>query len=243
MKTGKTGKYFKYAIGEIILVVIGILIALSINNWNKIRLQDIKNDSILTSLLNDFKTNDSLLSERLTYTKGLVFRLERFLEISNKPELKTERDSIKYYAAAGFRGNGFLPVLDTYNQAVNTGDLGLITNKKLIKKFNEFKEKLNFNNTHMKISGEVFYQGSIFEIRKEIGNIDNLQPPVLFAKRKTFDAHLLSDDDLRAYISKPQVFATFDSHFTIQNNFKEVTEEMIVITKKLIRLLETELYD
>ena len=30
----KTGKYFKYAIGEIVLVVIGIFIALSINNWN-----------------------------------------------------------------------------------------------------------------------------------------------------------------------------------------------------------------
>ena len=32
---GKTTKYFKYAIGEIILVVIGILIALQINNWNE----------------------------------------------------------------------------------------------------------------------------------------------------------------------------------------------------------------
>ena len=31
----KTSKYFKYAIGEILLVVIGILIALSINNWNE----------------------------------------------------------------------------------------------------------------------------------------------------------------------------------------------------------------
>lgn len=31
----KTGKYFKYAIGEIVLVVIGILIALQINNWNQ----------------------------------------------------------------------------------------------------------------------------------------------------------------------------------------------------------------
>ena len=49
----KTGKYFKYAIGEIILVVIGILIALQINNWNRNRkikfqetvyLQDLKND-------------------------------------------------------------------------------------------------------------------------------------------------------------------------------------------------------
>jgi len=33
----KTGKYFKYVIGEIILVVIGILIALQINNWNENR--------------------------------------------------------------------------------------------------------------------------------------------------------------------------------------------------------------
>ena len=35
MEKNKTGKYLKYAIGEIILVVIGILIALSINNWNE----------------------------------------------------------------------------------------------------------------------------------------------------------------------------------------------------------------
>ncbi|TPV32830.1 hypothetical protein FJ651_11000 [Paucihalobacter ruber] len=35
METGKTGRYLKYAIGEIFLVVIGILIALQINNWNE----------------------------------------------------------------------------------------------------------------------------------------------------------------------------------------------------------------
>lgn len=34
---GKTAKYFKYTIGEIALVVIGILIALQINNWNEDR--------------------------------------------------------------------------------------------------------------------------------------------------------------------------------------------------------------
>ena len=40
-------KYLKYAIGEIVLVVIGILIALSINNWNETRLQ---NDQLLKAL-------------------------------------------------------------------------------------------------------------------------------------------------------------------------------------------------
>jgi len=35
MEPGKTGKYLKYAIGDIILVVVGIFIALRINNWNE----------------------------------------------------------------------------------------------------------------------------------------------------------------------------------------------------------------
>ena len=40
LSKGKTGKYLKYAIGEIILVVFGILIALQINNWNEKRKDD-----------------------------------------------------------------------------------------------------------------------------------------------------------------------------------------------------------
>ena len=57
LSEGKTGKYFKYAIGEIILVVIGILIALSINNWsNNIQKRDIENEYLL-SLQTEFKTN------------------------------------------------------------------------------------------------------------------------------------------------------------------------------------------
>ena len=43
----KTGKYFKYAIGEIVLVVIGILIALNVNNYNEIA-------PIMTSFSFDF---------------------------------------------------------------------------------------------------------------------------------------------------------------------------------------------
>jgi len=44
---GKTTKYFKYAIGEILLVVIGILIALQINNWNEARKARVKEVEIL----------------------------------------------------------------------------------------------------------------------------------------------------------------------------------------------------
>jgi hypothetical protein len=49
----ETGKYFKYAIGEIILVVIGILIALQINNWNENRKEDLKELALLKELKAD----------------------------------------------------------------------------------------------------------------------------------------------------------------------------------------------
>ena len=66
METGKTGRYFKYAIGEIILVVIGILIALSINNWNEDRKtkDTIKGiyGIVKSDLESDVKTIDWLLA-------------------------------------------------------------------------------------------------------------------------------------------------------------------------------------
>ncbi len=59
----KTGKYLKYAIGEIILVVIGILIALQINNWNEARKLKSVEIKILQDLKNDIQENIVNLNE------------------------------------------------------------------------------------------------------------------------------------------------------------------------------------
>ncbi len=55
LSDGKTGKYLKYAIGEIILVVIGILIALQINNWNN----TIKQGKLERKYLTELKINQT----------------------------------------------------------------------------------------------------------------------------------------------------------------------------------------
>ena len=57
MEKNKTGKYIKYAIGEIVLVVIGILIALSINNWNENRINKLKETQYLESFKDDLQAN------------------------------------------------------------------------------------------------------------------------------------------------------------------------------------------
>ena len=62
---GKTTKYFKYAIGEILLVVIGILIALSINNWNENRKEQKQQTKLITQLLEDANIDSVFYESRL----------------------------------------------------------------------------------------------------------------------------------------------------------------------------------
>ena len=72
----KTGKYFKYAIGEIVLVVIGILIALQINNWNQN--EKIKNqlDNIYITIDEDLKIDLVNLNTAINYFERLELKLD-----------------------------------------------------------------------------------------------------------------------------------------------------------------------
>ncbi len=67
MEKNKTGKYFKYAFGEIILVVIGILIALSINNWNENRKNIVKVDQILKKVHSELVFNINRSQSLINY--------------------------------------------------------------------------------------------------------------------------------------------------------------------------------
>ena len=64
LSEGKTRKYLKYAIGEIVLVVIGILIALQINNWNEDRKSEAKKQDYYVQLLDDL--NSDIISAQNT---------------------------------------------------------------------------------------------------------------------------------------------------------------------------------
>ncbi len=62
----RTAKYFKYAIGEIVLVVVGILIALSINNWNEERKQDLNDIKFIKNLRYELELDTLVLTRKLS---------------------------------------------------------------------------------------------------------------------------------------------------------------------------------
>lgn len=126
MNTGKTAKYLKYAIGEIILVVIGILIALQINNANedrKARKQEIKYlKNLRADVVLELKNNEDIIFIRTNKIKAGA----RFL---NFGKLETISDflAIEETVEQVFRWITFIPTNNTYKELLSSGNLNFIT--------------------------------------------------------------------------------------------------------------------
>ena len=132
MEKNKTGKYLKYAIGEIILVVIGILIALQINNWNQ-RQQNRKNEhQILLQLRSEFKENlqeldrKDVMRERMISSAEQLFKIKKENNYAHFP-----LDTLRLYIAYTYNTPTFDPVLGTANELLSSGKLYIIKNNAL----------------------------------------------------------------------------------------------------------------
>ena len=123
METGKTGKYFKYALGEIILVVIGILIALQINNWNEEKKGKLELNQYLSSLRDninsDLKVLDSLILRREVTVANC--KKERLNFLDNTFNFMDTR-----YALYSYLDFYFVPNTSAYEALKNSTYLGKI---------------------------------------------------------------------------------------------------------------------
>jgi hypothetical protein len=80
----KTEKYFKYAIGEIILVVIGILIALSLNNWNQNVTYKNELKQIVKEIRSDLNKDILSLREDIKFSEAFINNVDNLLNNGNK---------------------------------------------------------------------------------------------------------------------------------------------------------------
>jgi hypothetical protein len=127
----KTGKYLKYAIGEIVLVVIGILIALSINTWNEGRKEGIKEQLILKSLKANLKENLKLLS---LANKAAIDAYNASLnlnELITPNSGKINTNQIDSLTSIMFDYFTFDANSGAINEIINSGQLNIIKNDEL----------------------------------------------------------------------------------------------------------------
>lgn len=101
--------YITYAIGEIALVVIGILIALYINNWNENRKGALENRTLLQELKNENRLNLEDLQEDVPYRDTLHTSIYEFHEFLTKEDFLEHRDSLNNYLIVLSRLNTYEP--------------------------------------------------------------------------------------------------------------------------------------
>jgi hypothetical protein len=142
---GKNVKYLKYAIGEIVLVVIGILIALGINNWNQEN-KDLKlSKEYLSRIHRDIVQDTINFREIINYNKNLRSDIKGML-VTLYGEIDKEEQVQKMSTIYDNALNQvFSPNNNTYNGMVNSGGLQLIKSLELkeaiVKLYSEYDEK------------------------------------------------------------------------------------------------------
>ena len=126
----KFSKYLLYAIGEIILVVLGILIALQINLWNQKRTDHILGESYLRRLHNELTQDTTYLNSSFTLTdrgiKKITLELQKAYKTNN-----TKEDINSLLNLQNFTADALIINKATYEDLLNTQNLNIIPNDSL----------------------------------------------------------------------------------------------------------------
>ena len=124
----KTGKYLKYAIGEIVLVMIGILLALQVNNWNEKRKSYQTEFEILENLLRDLQLTKLELEHDIKHNLHSILKLEMALELIDKKVAYNSNNDSLFGAISSWESP--LPTFTAYEIFKNKG-IEIIRNKKI----------------------------------------------------------------------------------------------------------------
>jgi len=226
----RISKYLIYAIGEIFLVVIGILIALQVNNWNEERKSKINEKAYLTNLVKDIQedmafNNRNVLSRFDKKVEALKMGKDYY---QGKYQIQ---DTIHFINSLGY-GGVFGHVVwafkkNTYNQLLNTGDFKSIENDTLRESIINYYNLLNVieESGEGKETGYIKYTNSMRPFNRDDPDyISEFDKIFFLSKIKTEDFYRLLNLELNLA-------------FDIKSKSIVVNER----AEKLIKLIETQI--
>ena len=167
------GKYFKYAIGEILLVVIGILIALQINNWNQNRIQHQNELKFLEGIQSEFKLNKTYLenTKKLNteaHKTGKSIMGLMYKDVETIKQINTDSLIFKVFEHGGFEISE-----NTILEVMQVGQLQNLRNenlKSLILDWSQQKSRIERNREAL--TGKLKYLVEYLMTRYPLKNID-----------------------------------------------------------------------
>ncbi len=233
LSENKTSKYFKYAIGEIILVMIGILLALQVNDWNTKRLLKSKEQvylkQIKISLNNDLESIKDVKefnAKKASYIDSTFIVLEQ----SSNPEKYVPLITNYLFVMGEF--NVFESNNIAFDNMIAAENIDLITNMELRKNLSLYYKRDFVNSTQERVK----------EQTRQF--VDYITPNITsrqFAKQFTkYDSHLRDISETKIH-SDEQVYAHLLIMVLNMDNQNELLDTTVEQIKQLLDVIDNNL--
>ena len=139
---GKTANYIKYAIGEIVLVVIGILIALQINNWNEERKNHLLEASYYCKLLEDVNQDNLEIKNQIDINQIRIDYSNKFISLLQQPKFTQPEVMEAMLGSVSKTTFTFQPSTAAFEDLKSSGNLGLLRDLTIKNKLIAYYTKL-----------------------------------------------------------------------------------------------------
>ena len=230
------GTYLKYAIGEIILVVIGIFLALQLNNWNQNRLDNLQATEALYNLKAELQKNIVDLEDMESRCDASITSTAKGIEILNGDF--TVKDLIQIDTLIRSVLSTFPVTKSTYEELINTGNFYNLKNETLKSEIiSLYKQTENFSAAYMATNETIFNINLNSELFNYNYLIDQLKSP---------SPNLKNIDTLWIHDKNSSTFLALYNRALIYKNFnngikRNCTRIHLKSTKDLLLSVENEL--
>jgi len=237
----KPGKYLRYAIGEIVLVVIGILIALQINNNNELRKQRVRELHYLENINTDLQINLSQIEKyievRTKRIESANIILEHFEGNPISDPVAFNMHTINIYTWRKFYQNN-----NTFQELTNSGNLALISNdyiKNGLLNMESLYKILKYEEEHFRYDSEILLYEPSYEVLDFNPLVKNFTYQVSNGEAgENIKITANNFDGLITDLKQKNGFVMAVYEFNVMNT---QLEEMKKISEELIELISKEL--
>ena len=228
-------KYSRYAIGEIVLVVIGILIALQINTWNEEKKERVQEQKYLIEIKQNLESDIIQMANiRKRYQHISVTIDTLLLFIQNAKPKTTNYNKLWEYIIAVTYVPSFQTQKNGYNNLISAGNINQIQNQELLRVISSHYSWVDYTNELVR---QTIYESSQFDIHPPIKDIMG-KKEFLMDLGYEFQTTSISEDDLSKNESRISGLlyrkAWMGIGFRVLNDYSDSTINLIdIITHEI----------
>ncbi len=195
--SGSVRKYFLYAIGEIALVVIGILIALQVNNWNNENADKEREGDYLMALKSDFQQINQEFENNKWEHETVKSGMEQILDWIEEGRVPTnQQPKFDSLLSNVFYRSSFDPPQGTIETILGSGNVALLSNRELVSLLTQWTSIVDNYQSEELRAVDHFYE-TIYPYlsdRVNMQDMDKSIPTTLRWPHELTDAHELITD-------------------------------------------------